>query len=107
MNNNAVTPYLGATPEEIANSTGLARFHGADNWDIMISGILYQGGIVTVGADGTLNVPYNVGFPQRCMQVLLTSRGAPAYGAAIPGQDSFTLVNGPVATSYSWVAWGT
>lgn len=107
MNNNAVNPYLGATPEDIANSTGVARFYGADNWDIMMSGILYQGGVVNVGADGTLDVPYNVGFPQRCMQVLLTSRGAPTAAAAIPGKDSFTLINGDTATSYSWVAWGT
>lgn len=108
MNNNAVAAYQYASVEELLNAMGVAQFPGADNFHITISGLLIQGGTTpSIPAGATISVPYNVGYPQHCMIVLLTSRNVAASAGATPGQNNFSLVNGAVAASYSWLAIGT
>jgi len=108
MNNNALAGLQYSSVEELLNAMGVAQFPGADNFYITISGILIQAGVTgSIPASGTVAVPYNVGYPQRCMGVILTPRSAAGSAAANPGQNSFTLVNGSVANQYTWLAWGT
>lgn len=107
-NNNAIAPLQDASRKDLEDATGVMKFFGSSGWSLTISGLRQQGGVTgTVAAGASLNVSFNEGFPQQCMQVQLTSIGIAAYAGVTANQNGFVIHNGPVAASYMWDAYGT
>jgi hypothetical protein len=92
-NSNAVMPFAGkVNPKDVQETIGVTQLAvGGDifAWHQTVGGLIFQGGRVPeLTTDGTVVIPLNVPFPQRCLWLGLTVTG---------GGSGF-------ATTLNWVA---
>jgi len=118
MNNNSVVPYTNATLAELQQAAGIGQFTGADGWDILMSGFLFQGGLsAIIPVDGSLVVTFNKAYPQQVFGVFLQAIYPSANDTAVVNNsgfikagsvalDSFIIINDADAKQFYWWAIG-
>lgn len=101
-NNNAVSPYIDASPTDVQLAAGIAKFYGEFGWSITMSGFLKQGNKVAVSAGDSVIVQFNEAFPKQLLGIFLQPSGT----VSAESRTGFTITNPGAASSFYWWAIG-
>lgn len=113
MSNWGSVPGYGETDvRALQEAAGITQFTGSSGWYQILNGILIQGGVVAVGADTSIVVPFQVAVPLQVLSIhtqpVIAGVGN-GYGSIDPAGSNlqqFTLVNTGPAKEYYWLAIG-
>lgn len=112
MSWNSVPGYDVDNLRALQEAAGITQFPDATGWYQLINGLLVQGGVVAVGANTSIVVPFQIGMPQQILGIFVQAAIAGVgngYGTVDPAGTTlqqFTLVNTGAAKDYYWWAIG-
>lgn len=117
-NENSVVPYFNASTKELTEAAGITRLSGASatEWNQLINGLIFQGGLSPVIAlDTAQAITFSVVFPTAVLGVFVQAIHAPAgagnentglVSTAGLSTSGFTLINDGTAKQFYWWAIG-
>lgn len=112
MSWNSVPGYGVTDLQQLQDAAGITQFPTATGWYQLINGLLVQGGVVNVGANATVIVPFQLAVPKQVLGIFTQAAIAGVgngYGTIDPAGSNlqqFTLVNTGPAKDYYWWAIG-
>ena len=105
---NSLVGYGAIDLAQLQEQAGITQFPDASGWYQMMNGLLVQGGIVNVGLNASLVVPFKIAVPTQVLGIFTQAAIAGVgngYGTVDPvgtNLQQFTLVNTGPAKDYYW-----